>query len=40
MTGLDLVEVNPSLAANQTEIDTTVDAALEVKYIHECGILL
>ena len=40
LTGLDLVEVNPSLAANQTEIDTTVDAALEVTYIHNRSLLL
>ena len=30
LTGLDLVEVNPSLATSQAEVDTTVDAALEV----------
>jgi len=30
LTGMDLVEVNPSLAQNQSEIDTTVEAAVEV----------
>ena len=30
LTGMDLVEVNPSLGNSQKDIDTTVEAAVEV----------